>query len=214
MPMLRPSPLLVVFLMGALAGASNASADSVYLKNGRVIRTARAHVDGQHVVFTQYGGEHSIPLSVVERVVVDDRLGPAQLARVPARAIRVRVPPAREETLAEHEAPEPQSTLPKGAAGLIAPESLGALSELLGSDPGSMVGLLSNAGTEIAGLEQLLPMLPRLIAAFQQPVSSPDGARKMLDELLSSLSEVGVSRADIMARAREYGIPEDWLEGF
>ncbi len=77
-----------------------------------------------------------------------------------------------------------------------------------------MVGLLSNAGTEIAGLEQLLPMLPRLIAAFQQPVSSPDGARKMLDELLSSLSEVGVSRADIMARAREYGIPEDWLEGF
>ncbi len=214
MAMLRLRPLLVVFLLGVLAGASNASADSVYLKNGRVIRTASAHVDGQHVVFTQYGGEHSIPLSVVERVVVDDRVGPAPLGRVPGRAIRVRVPPTLQERLAEHDAPESQPTLPKGAAGLIAPESLGALSRFLGSDPGSMLGLLGNAATEMAGLEQLLPMLPRLIAAFQQPVSSPDGARKMLDELLSTLSEVGVSRADIMARARQYGVPEEWLEGF
>ncbi|HJO02472.1 MAG TPA: hypothetical protein QGG47_00705 [Acidobacteriota bacterium] len=214
MTMLGMRPLFVVLSLGVLASASNASADSVYLKNGRVIRTALARVDGQQVVFTQYGGEQSIPVSVVERVVVDDHVGPAQLGSVPARATRVRMPATLEGSLTEAAAPVPQPTLPQAIAGLMAPESLGALSGLLGSEPGAITGLLSNVGTEIEGIERVLPLLPRLIAAFRQPVRSQDEARTMLDELLSALSELGVSRADIMERARRYGVPEDWIESF
>jgi hypothetical protein len=36
----------------------------------------------------------------------------------------------------------------------------------------------------------------------------------MLDELLGVLADLGVSRADIMTRAREYGIPGEWLSTY
>lgn len=104
--------------------------------------------------------------------------------------------------------------LPQGIASLIGPESLGALSGLLGTDPGAIAGLLGGIGTEIEGIEQVLPVLPRLIAAFQRPAHSKDGTRAMLDELLGVLADLGVSRADIMTRAREYGIPGEWLSTY
>jgi hypothetical protein len=56
-------------------GAS-ANADSIYLKNGRVIHTSSARIDGDQVLFLQHGSEQSIPLSIVDRIEEDERQGP------------------------------------------------------------------------------------------------------------------------------------------
>jgi hypothetical protein len=62
--------LLLVFSAG-IAGA-----DSIYLKNGRVIRTSTARVEGDQVLFFQHGSEQSIPLSLVDRIEKDERQEP------------------------------------------------------------------------------------------------------------------------------------------
>ena len=56
---------------------SVASADSIYLKNGRVIRCEWTREEGEYLVFGQYGGEVKIPLHAVERVEEDSETGPA-----------------------------------------------------------------------------------------------------------------------------------------
>lgn len=159
MTVLEPRRLLVAWLLlGAVTIVSNAAADSVYLKNGWVIRTAQAHIDHGRVVFTLYGAEQSIPLSVVERVIDDDHVGPAPIGRIPPSSVGstppsptdgsrpsligrtspnptgVRLPPALARGRVRNVARGPQPIpLPQGIAGLIGPESLGALSGLLGS---------------------------------------------------------------------------------
>jgi len=56
--------------------AKIAGADSIYLKNGRVIRTTTARVEGEQVLFLQHGSEQSIPLSLVDRIEKDEHQGP------------------------------------------------------------------------------------------------------------------------------------------
>ena len=59
---------LVIFSIAALAVPVIATADTVYLKNGRVIHTARTRIENGMLVFSQHGGTVSIPMSAVERV--------------------------------------------------------------------------------------------------------------------------------------------------
>jgi hypothetical protein len=59
-------------LFGSAAGA-----DSIYLKNGRVIHCDWTREEGQYLVFGQYGGEAKIPLHAVERVEEDSETEPA-----------------------------------------------------------------------------------------------------------------------------------------
>ena len=140
------------------------------------------------------------------------RVGPVPITRsVPIEEGARRWPPALS---VESPATASSRPLPDGIAGLISPESVSAFSEMLGADSGAVSGLLGSIGTEIEGLDRLLPVLPRLIAAFQRPLESNNGEPAMLDELLGALSQLGVTRADIAARAREYGLPEEWLERF
>lgn len=56
--------------------AGIAGADSIYLKNGRVIHTTDVRVDGDQVLFLQHGSEQTIPLSLVDRIEKDERQGP------------------------------------------------------------------------------------------------------------------------------------------
>ena len=61
----------------ALLVAGAATADTIYLKNGRVIQSSLVRVVGDRVIFVQYAGEVSIPLSVVDRIVEDASVEPA-----------------------------------------------------------------------------------------------------------------------------------------
>jgi hypothetical protein len=57
-----------------------AAADSIHMKTGAVIRTDKATIEGDAVVFEQYGSRVAIPLTLVERVVPDDHSGPVAIA--------------------------------------------------------------------------------------------------------------------------------------
>ncbi len=56
--------------------ATTAAADTIYLKNGRTIRSANVRVEGDRVLFTQFGGEASLPMSLVDRIVEDENESP------------------------------------------------------------------------------------------------------------------------------------------
>ncbi len=66
-----------------------AGADSIYLKNGRVIHTASASVEDERVVFLQYGHPVAMPMSEVDRIEENDLAGPdASAPREPAAPSR------------------------------------------------------------------------------------------------------------------------------
>jgi len=69
----------------ALATPRIAAADSIYLTNGRVIHSEYVRVEGDRVIFRQYGGEVSIPRSAVLRIVENDEAERSD-AREPAAA--------------------------------------------------------------------------------------------------------------------------------
>ena len=52
--------------------ATGATADTVYLRNGRVIHAETTEVVDGNLVLSQYGGTVSIPLAAVDRVEKDD----------------------------------------------------------------------------------------------------------------------------------------------
>ena len=64
------SALVATLFATTWAGA--AVADTIYLVNGRKIHTESATIDGDRVIFTQFGGTVAIPLDQVVRVVDDD----------------------------------------------------------------------------------------------------------------------------------------------
>jgi hypothetical protein len=75
----------VVLATIAIAAPRMARADSIYLTNGRVIHTEHARIEGDRVIFRQYGGEVSIPRSAVLRIVDNDEAERSE-AREPVEA--------------------------------------------------------------------------------------------------------------------------------
>lgn len=72
-PAYRSGVVVVSLLAAFVAGIGGAArADSIYLTNGRVIHTAAARIEGDRVIFRQYGGEVAIPRETVVRIVDDD----------------------------------------------------------------------------------------------------------------------------------------------
>ena len=70
--------VLVVCALFALA--TGAVADTIYLKNGRTIRTSDTRIEGGNVIFMQFGGEVTIPMSEVDRIEEDDLREPEPLS--------------------------------------------------------------------------------------------------------------------------------------
>lgn len=72
-PAYRSGVVVVSLLAAFVTGIGGAArADSIYLTNGRVIHTAAARIEGDRVIFRQYGGEVAIPRETVVRIVDDD----------------------------------------------------------------------------------------------------------------------------------------------
>ena len=93
--MLRPW-LLLGLLVAFAFSSTGARADSVYLKNGRVIHNVQTRIEGERLVIIKDGAELAFPLSWVDRV---------EKAEVTASAPR----PATEERANEPESPAPRS---------------------------------------------------------------------------------------------------------
>ncbi len=54
--------------------AADAEADTVYMKNGRIIHSSAVRVEGDRVFVRLYQGEVAFPLDKVERIVEDDEV--------------------------------------------------------------------------------------------------------------------------------------------
>ncbi len=139
--------------------ASSAAGDSIYLKNGRVIRSDDITVDGDRLVFYQHGGHQAIPMSLVDRIEADDW---------PAPGSEPRRPLPQENAAPLLDAPSDGRAPPGGSAA-----ALQALSGMLGSGEGGIdmaqaLQLLQGLGTQSSGakaaggLEALMPLLGML----------------------------------------------------
>ena len=184
--------LVVAASLVALAAAAVAAADTIYLKNGRVIRTKSAVIDGDRVLFTQYGHPVAIPLAQVERVVEDEYEDPAPL---PARP-----------------APEPAGQTPP-AAGVPAAASATAADQPV--DPEETREYWQNRVRAIyAGQEALeiqMRELRREERAFLFSHRSTAPTRRKIEDVQARLDELEQAMPNLRREARRKGIPAGWL---
>ena len=92
----RVRPAHALLLAALVWVPQYAVADTIYLTNGRVIHTASVRIEGDLVIFQQFGGEVSIPRSAVARIVEDEE--------VEQRTVRAEVP-SEEAATTEGEVP-------------------------------------------------------------------------------------------------------------
>ena len=226
------------------------AADSIYLKNGRVIRADDVHVDGDQLVFFLHGNHQAIPLALVERFEDDGWKGPGLPPDTPGAssagaasngstgpadsgaasgvpALADIAPAARFDALAGFLGDGGEATqalgllqalsgLQGGGGGAgggleaLAP-MLGALGGTGGGDALGLLGSLGSLGGDLEQVQAILPALTRLGAALFAPQYSAEATDAAARELLQGLSKMGVSDADIRAKARQFGVPEDVL---
>jgi len=76
--------LCVVALLLCGVTVTPAVADTIYLTNGRTIRTDSVRIEAGRVIFRQLGGEVSIPLDAVVKIVTDNETEEAGRPAYPA----------------------------------------------------------------------------------------------------------------------------------
>jgi hypothetical protein len=235
---IRRNHLLAATLCGGLALAVTATAhgDSIYLKNGRVIRSDDVKVEDGRVVFLQLGGYQSIPMALVERIEEDGWVAPGSpgSARQPARD-RDGGEPAGTGTAAPA-ATDPAAALQQlsglmsGSTGGVDPAQAMQLLQALGTQDGStgaggaaalapLLGMLGATGGEGAGdavtdlgqLSVVLPALTRLSSALFADEYDAAATEAAALDLMSALESMGVSRDEIRARAAQMGVPAEIL---
>jgi len=250
--------VLVAVAMLTLAPATTASADSIYLKNGRIIRADDAHVDGARVIFFLHGAQQALPMALVDRIEDDDWRGPGSPPRPPdpsvlggasnpvdrpsgssnveieraeaggriPLALAEIAPSGRLDALAGFLGDGGDATgaldLLQALGGMQGAEGAGGLAALVpllgalsgGGDGGALgaLGGLGSLGPELMEAQTILPALTRLGAALFAPEYSAAATDAAARELLQGLSKLGVSDAEIRAKARQFGLPEDILD--
>jgi hypothetical protein len=222
--------LSAVLAMVAVAVPKPARADSIYLKNGRVIHSEDARVEGDKVVFVLHGGEQSIPLAVVDRVEHDDWRAPggASSATAADESAPVVSPADSAAALQQLGSMLNQGNGPVDAAqalqllqGLGAAqgnpsaggmESLAPLLGILGGAGGDGAGGLGALSGDLDKVMEVLPALSRLGAALFAPEYSTQAAQAAAADVIASLERLGVSRSEIRQRAQQLGVPPEVLE--
>ena len=203
----RPNLRVVaaVLVAGVLVlGQQTAFADTIYLKNGRVIRTPRAEVRGNQLVFLLYGGEVRIPMALVERVVEDDEVDEGAVVEPPPRR---RASPTKERDRAGAAASdkagggEPQGEGGKGEAEEIPAEQT----------PEYWQERVRTILQEKADLEAQLPELRREERAFLFSHRSTSETRRQIEAVQQRLRELEQELVELRQQARRLGVPPGWL---
>lgn len=220
--------LSALMAMVAAAVPSPARADSIYLKNGRVIRSEDAHVEGDKVVFVLHGGLASIPLAAVERIEDDDWRAPDGAGGAPTTdesepaagaATNAATLRALSSILDQENAPVDTAQALQLLQGLGTAQrdpsagNMEALAPLLGILGGAGgAGSLGSLATDLDRVQLILPALSRLGAALFAPEYSPEAAEAAARDVISGLERLGVSRSEIRQRAQQLGVPPELLE--
>lgn len=184
--LLRPGLALVIGL--TVAGA--AAADTIYLKNGRVIRTPSAKQVGDKVEFVQFGETVTIPASVVLRIERDARdeepAVPAETPTTPG------ADPQEGESGGEGEADEEQELPPE-------------------QDPTYWRDRILAIRAEKAEIEEAMVEYRREERAFLFSHRSTATTRAKIEAAQARDRELDQEMVDLRREARRLGVPPGWL---
>jgi hypothetical protein len=184
---LRPL-LLATLLVSVLAVPTVAQADTIYLKNGRVIRTPSAKQIGDRVEFVQFGETVTIPASVVLRIEKDDREEAPRLPTAEEDRERAEVPA---EDAGEGEAAEEE--LPPDKNPDYWRDRITAIQQEKDQIAESMV--------ELRREERAFLFSHRSTAATREKIEAAQARDAELDQEL----------IDLRREARRLGVPAGWL---
>jgi hypothetical protein len=190
---MRVQRALLITIFGAmLLTGPAAAADTVYLKNGRSLRTPEATVEGERVLLRLYGGQLVLPLSVVDRVVDDDAVEPPPTVTPAADLSAEEADPQIEEEAAAAAAD------PADPADEVAPPVEPPATQTREYWQNQVAPLHA----ELGRLEQELDRLRTLTgAAVQVRIDRLEATRRQLQEQLEAIGR----------EARRLGIPAGWL---
>lgn len=205
----RACSLASLAVAGVLVVAGTVAADTIYLKSGRIIRTADARIEDDKVIFDQYGFEQSIPLSVVDRVEEDDYTGPEPL---PAPPPEETPPGAQAEGGAEGEAGDAAGPLPAETPEIDTVEVPPFEEEVLPEETRQywQEQMLALEAEERV-LEEQLEWLRRVERAFLFSHRSTADVKRRIESVTEGMAEVEQARRDLREQARRMGIPPGWL---
>jgi len=186
----RAAPLLVVALVAAALlsppWVASGTADTIYLKNGRRIDTASATVEGDRVLFLQFGHPVAIPMSEVERVEQNDRSGPDATPAPPPSAAA---------------APTGQGA---SASSVAAPDDPQATKEYWQDRVRAI-----NAAAGSLKLE--LQQLRRIERAFLFSHRSTADTRRQIEGVQARIEANDRALPELRREARRKGVPPGWL---
>lgn len=195
-------PAVILFL-GLAATAS--LADTIYLKNGRVIHTSTVRVEGDKVEFLQYGGWVVVPRSIVDRVEQNERGSPeASPARQPAAD---ETTDTGDETGGEEQ--EGQEGAGSGQEAQQAGEGEGEEGEEEDQPPPEE--------TRAYWRELLRPLFSQMdrieaeLERFRPLASTSPAAAVRVERLESEVAEFQEQVDAIRQRARRLGVPPGWV---
>ncbi len=167
-----------------------ATADTIYLKNGREIRTSSATVDGDRVRFTQFGQPVAIPMSEVERIVEDDYQDPEPQRRPVAAA--------------------PETQPPAGTGG---PEVVAPIADAIPPEETREYwqDRVRAVESERLALQQELVTLRRTEKALFLGLYQAHYMRPQLDDVLARIEANERALPELRREARRLGVPAGWL---
>lgn len=177
--------LLAATVVALLVGP--ATADTIYLKNGRVLRSSSVRQEGEKIIFVQYGSEQAIPLAMVDRIEKDENVEP-------------------EPTVATEPEPEAQDTSDQAAAGTaegaeVAPEQTQEYWQ-------NAVRAIQD---ERAQVELTIGDLRREEQAFLFSHRSTAQTRQGIENAQRRLAELDQQMSDLEDQARRLNVPPGWL---
>jgi len=228
--------LLVVAVLSA--GAGPVAADTIHLRNGRLIHSVDARIDDGHVVFWQFGSRQAIPLAVVERIVEDATRGPGspdQRAE-PGPEARAGTGSPR-DSAGDRRSPKTAGNRAGGAASPAENPGVGELGGLdlatlaglagLGDDGGTATGVdpdLARGALRSLGAGGIVPLAARL-GALGGGGAAGSGELGALLEIVPSLRALGEVMAsddpspgrtaaaarDLLRKLSEMGVTEEMI---
>ena len=172
----------------ALAVANAAMADTIYLKNGRSILSSQVRVEGDRVIFLQYGGEVSIPMSMVDQIVTDAEVEPEGTPPPP--------PPAADPSPADPAANPADPEAPE-----IPPK------ETRDYWQNAVARIVADREEEVLEIESLR----RTERAFLFSQRSTAETRAQIAAAEVRLTELDQEMTDLQTEARRLGIAPGWL---